>query len=86
MTIAASAGPNGSISPTSSVVVKYGESQEFTISPDTGYYIADVKSEIDGHRPRITDYGPRITDLVLFVPPVSLCVGPLCPSKLSQER
>jgi hypothetical protein len=41
-TIAASAGTGGSIDPLGSVVVEYGESQSFVITPDAGYEIADV--------------------------------------------
>ncbi|MBW2062185.1 MAG: SBBP repeat-containing protein [Deltaproteobacteria bacterium] len=41
-TIAASAGPNGSITPSGAVSVSYGTDQAFTITPDTGYNIADV--------------------------------------------
>ncbi len=38
-TIAASAGPDGSISPAGSVNVNYGGSQSFTISPNAGYHV-----------------------------------------------
>jgi len=41
-TITASAGPNGNIDPTGNVAVNYGQGQTFTISPNTGYEIADV--------------------------------------------
>ena len=41
-TIAASAGANGSISPTGSVVVNHGANQTFTITPSTNYHVADV--------------------------------------------
>src|SRR5206468_1802053 len=41
-TIMASAGANGSISPSGAVTVIYGASQTFTIAPSTGYHIADV--------------------------------------------
>jgi Subtilase family/Divergent InlB B-repeat domain len=41
-TIAAAAGANGSISPSGNVTVNYGADQSFTITPDTGYHIADV--------------------------------------------
>lgn len=44
-TISASAGTGGSISP-SSVLVKYGASQTFSITPNSGYKVADVK--VDG--------------------------------------
>jgi predicted RNA-binding protein with TRAM domain len=40
--VTASAGPNGSISPSGSVSVVYGGSQTFTITPAAGYHIADV--------------------------------------------
>ena len=41
-TITATAGPNGSISPSGAVVVPAGQAQTFTITPDTGYDIQDV--------------------------------------------
>jgi hypothetical protein len=41
-TITASAGSNGVISPSGSVSVDYGGSQDFSITPDSGYYIASV--------------------------------------------
>jgi predicted small lipoprotein YifL len=41
-TITATAGPNGSISPAGSVAVNINNSQTFTITPATGYYINDV--------------------------------------------
>ena len=41
-TITASAGANGSISPSGNVDVNEGASQTFTITPDAGYLIADV--------------------------------------------
>ncbi len=40
--ITASAEPNGSISPSGAVSVNYGADQTFTITPDTGYHVADV--------------------------------------------
>jgi hypothetical protein len=42
-TIAASAGAGGSITPSGSVAVTQGSSQSFTITPNTGYHILDVK-------------------------------------------
>ena len=45
-TITATAGANGSISPQGTVSVNYGGSQNFTITPNSGYRIADVK--VDG--------------------------------------
>ncbi len=41
-TITASAGTNGSISPTGSVSVAPGGSQSFTVTPNTGYQVSDV--------------------------------------------
>jgi hypothetical protein len=45
-TITASAGANGSVSPSGTVTINHGASQTFTITPNTGYNIADVK--VDG--------------------------------------
>ena len=45
-TIKATAGVNGAISPSGSVSVRSGKDQTFTITPDTGYAISNVK--IDG--------------------------------------
>jgi hypothetical protein len=45
-TITASAGSGGSISPSGTITVNYGESKTFTITPDKGYKISDVK--VDG--------------------------------------
>ena len=44
--ITATAGANGRISPQGKVSAAYGEDKTFTITPDEGYYISDVK--IDG--------------------------------------
>ncbi len=41
-TITASAGANGSISPSGAVVVNCGSNQLFTFTPDPGYQVADV--------------------------------------------
>ncbi|MES2657902.1 MAG: hypothetical protein V4689_04750 [Verrucomicrobiota bacterium] len=41
-TITASAGPNGTISPSGAVGVVAGDNQSFTITPNSGYHIADV--------------------------------------------
>ena len=41
-TITAQAGDNGSISPTGDVTLAYGDSQTYTITPDSGYTVADV--------------------------------------------
>jgi hypothetical protein len=45
-TITASAGTGGSISPVGAVKVNYGDTPTFTITPDAGYQILDVK--VDG--------------------------------------
>ena len=45
-TITTRAGANGSISPSGAVAVRLGASQSFTITPNRGYKIADVK--VDG--------------------------------------
>jgi hypothetical protein len=45
-TITASAGSGGSVSPSGTVTVNYGDSKTFTITPDKGYKIRDVK--VDG--------------------------------------
>jgi len=42
-TITSTAGNNGSISPQGAVNVNHGSSQTFTITPDSGYRVADVK-------------------------------------------
>jgi len=44
--IKASAGSGGSISPSGVIIVNYGDSKTFTITPNSGYYIKDVK--VDG--------------------------------------
>lgn len=41
-TITATAGPNGSINPSGNVTVNHGDSIEFTITPNPGYFIDDV--------------------------------------------
>ena len=46
-TITASAGPNGSISPSGAVSVLGGTSRTFVISPAAGYRVADVIVDID---------------------------------------
>jgi len=38
-TITASAGPNGSITPSGTVNVDYGNDRQFVITPDAGYYV-----------------------------------------------
>ncbi len=42
LTITASAGPNGSISPSGSVQVSSGSNQSFTITPNSGYHIDSI--------------------------------------------
>jgi hypothetical protein len=41
-TVAASAGPNGTVNPSGSVTVNYGSNRTFTIHPDTGYHVDSV--------------------------------------------
>ena len=41
-TITASAGANGSIAPNAATTVNHGASQAYTITPATGYHVADV--------------------------------------------
>jgi uncharacterized repeat protein (TIGR02543 family) len=45
-TITATAGTGGTISPSGFITVNHGETQSYTITPNTGYTIADVK--VDG--------------------------------------
>ncbi len=45
-TITASAGAGGSISPAGTLTINQGSGQTFTITPDSGFYIADVR--VDG--------------------------------------
>ena len=40
--ISASAGANGTVSPSGSTSVAYGESRTYTFSPSTGYHVSDV--------------------------------------------
>jgi hypothetical protein len=40
--ITATAGPNGSVTPAGVTIVNYGGSQAYSITPDAGYFIADV--------------------------------------------
>jgi len=42
-TITASAGANGSITPSGAVTVNHGNSQSFTIAPDANYHVVDVQ-------------------------------------------
>jgi len=45
-TIKASAGDNGTISPSGTITVNYGGNQTFTITPNTGYRVSNV--QVDG--------------------------------------
>ena len=47
-TITATAGANGSVFPSGSVVVNHGSSQSFTVTPDAGYYTDSIL--VDGAR------------------------------------
>ena len=44
--ITATAGANGTISPLGTLILNYGGSQTFTITPNSGYHVAEVK--VDG--------------------------------------
>ena len=44
--ITSSAGVNGAINPSGSVSVKYNDTESFTITPDSGYHIADVVVDV----------------------------------------
>jgi len=44
--IVATSGPNGSIAPPGTTTVNYGDSQSYTITPNSGYSVTDVK--VDG--------------------------------------
>jgi|GEM_PF-6224532 len=44
-TLTASAGAGGSISPSGTIAVNSGTSKTYTITPNTGYYIANVKAD-----------------------------------------
>ncbi|MGA8778352.1 InlB B-repeat-containing protein, partial [Methanoregula sp.] len=54
-TITPNAGSGGSITPSTTVRVRQGQSQTFTITPDTGYAIEDV--QIDAGTPNAIDAG-----------------------------
>ena len=41
-TITATSGANGTVTPSGATTVSYGESQSYTITPATGYHVADV--------------------------------------------
>jgi len=51
-TVTASAGANGSISPSGTTTVNYGASQTYTITPATNYVISDV--QVDGSSVGVT--------------------------------
>ncbi len=53
-TITATAGPNGTITPSGSMLVDYGSSQTFTITPSEGYHVVEV-----------TDNGVPITEYTI---------------------
>ena len=43
LTILSVAGANGTITPSGAVAVSFGQNKSFTIQPDTGYFISDVR-------------------------------------------
>jgi hypothetical protein len=55
-TITATAGPNGSISPSGDVTVFCGENKTFTITPDEGYLVEDVVVNETSHEGSITSF------------------------------
>ncbi len=55
-TITASAGPNGSITPSGAVSVNYGSDQTFTIAPDPGYHVESVSVDGGALTPPPTTY------------------------------
>jgi len=79
-TIIASAGPNGSISPSGAISVYHGETQVFDITPDYGYRVANVY--VDGtsvgnlRRYTFTDVTADHTISATFDPVVLSSAGP----------
>ena len=57
----ASAGENGSVSPSGAVEVEDGDDKAFTITPDEGYEIAGIK--VDGADADIVDGGYTFTNV-----------------------
>jgi len=55
LTINATAGPNGSITPSGLTLVNYGGSQVYTMTSDTGYQVADVVVDSISQGP-VTNY------------------------------
>ena len=80
LTISASGGENGSISPAGDVSVIYGESQTFTIAPDSGYVIDELL--VDGAAVEasteytFSDVTGDHTISATFIP----AILPLCPA------
>ena len=60
-TITATAGPGGSITPSGNVTVKEGESKTFTIKPDSGYVIEDVKVDYTSIGPKSSHTFTNVT-------------------------
>ena len=67
-TITASAGSDGSISPSGGINVNHGASQTFTITPSTGYRIASVRwTGFPREHPAATPF-PTLRPLIRFRP------------------
>jgi hypothetical protein len=82
LTVAATAGPGGSISPSGAVPVRYGESQTFSITPDSGCTIDEIL--VDGNP--VTDNPYQFTSVTsdhtitaTFIQNVPVII-PLCPA------
>jgi hypothetical protein len=82
-TITAAAGTHGSISPNGPVVVNHGASQQFTITPDPVYGIAEVK--VDGvsvgpvssyNFPNVTENHTIEASFVSLLPEAATLVSP----------
>ena len=66
-TITATAGANGTISPTGAVTVNHGASQTFTITPATSYHVADVLVD-----------GASVVNFMALAPTPRVCIRLYC--------
>ncbi|MFI5253408.1 MAG: hypothetical protein ACHQQQ_13365 [Bacteroidota bacterium] len=58
ITVSSSAGPNGTISPSPSVIITYGDSATFTFTPAKGYHVDSLY--VDGVGAQAKVFGQRI--------------------------